>query len=35
MTYSIIDSGATDTALAGHFATMGIEVSMANNRGPR
>jgi len=34
MTYSIIGSGAIGSALAGHFASKGIEVSLANNRGP-
>src|SRR5260370_12532833 len=33
MTYSIIGSGAIGSALAGHFASKGIEVSLANNRG--
>jgi predicted dinucleotide-binding enzyme len=32
--YSIIGSGAIGSALAGHFANKGIEVSLANNRGP-
>ena len=35
MTYSIVGSGAIGSALAGHFASNGIEVSLANNRGPR
>ena len=34
MTYSIIGSGVIGSALAGHFASKGIEVSLANNRGP-
>ena len=34
MTYSIVGSGAIGSALAGHFASKGIEVSLANNRGP-
>src|SRR5258708_9021874 len=34
MIYSIIGSGAIGSALAGHFASKGIEVSLANNRGP-
>src|SRR5258708_5891277 len=34
MTYSIIGSGAIGSALAGHFASKDIEVSLANNRGP-
>ena len=34
MTYSIVGSGAIGRALAGHFASKGIEVSLANNRGP-
>src|SRR5713226_2854080 len=34
MTYSIIGSGAIGSALAGHFASKGIAVSLANNRGP-
>src|SRR5260370_28555701 len=34
MTYSIIGSGAIGSALAGHFASKGIEGSLANNRGP-
>src|SRR5882757_1283087 len=34
MNYSIIGSGAIGSALAGHFASKGIEVSLANNRGP-
>ena len=34
MTYSIIGSGAIGSALAGHFASKAIEVSLANNRGP-
>src|SRR5258708_36319550 len=34
MTYSINGSGAIGSALAGHFASKGIEVSLANNRGP-
>jgi len=34
MTYSIIGSGAIGSALAGHFASKGIDVSLANNRGP-
>jgi predicted dinucleotide-binding enzyme len=32
--YSIIGSGAIGSALAGHFAGKGIEVLLANNRGP-
>jgi len=32
--YSIIGSGAIGSALAGHFASKGIEVLLANNRGP-
>jgi predicted dinucleotide-binding enzyme len=32
--YSIIGSGAIGSALAGHFANKGIEVLLANNRGP-
>jgi predicted dinucleotide-binding enzyme len=32
--YSIIGSGAIGTALAGHFASKGIEVLLANSRGP-
>jgi predicted dinucleotide-binding enzyme len=32
--YSIIGSGAIGGALAGHFASKGIEVLLANNRGP-
>src|SRR5712672_1716476 len=34
MTYSIVGSGAIGSALAGHFASKGIDVSLANNRGP-
>jgi predicted dinucleotide-binding enzyme len=34
MTYSIVGSGAIGSALAGHFASKGIEVLLANNRGP-
>ena len=34
MTYSIVGSGAIGSALAGHFASKGIEVSLASNRGP-
>src|SRR5258706_16475002 len=34
MTYSIIGSGAIGSALAGHFASKGIEVSLANTRWP-
>ena len=34
MTYSIIGSGAIGSALAGQFASKGIEASLANNRGP-
>ncbi len=32
--HSIIGSGAIGSALAGHFASKGIEVLLANNRGP-
>ena len=32
--YLIIGSGAIGSALAGHFASKGIEVLLANNRGP-
>ena len=32
--FSIIGSGAIGSALAGHFASKGIEVLLANNRGP-
>ncbi len=32
--YSIIGSGAIGSALAGHFASRGIEVLLTNNRGP-
>ena len=34
MTYSIIGSGKVGTALAGHFARAGIDVAIANTRGP-
>src|SRR5260370_1935959 len=34
MTSSIIGSGAMGSDLAGHFASKGIEVSLATNRGP-
>lgn len=34
MTYSIIGAGKVGTALARHFAHAGIEVSLANTRGP-
>jgi 8-hydroxy-5-deazaflavin:NADPH oxidoreductase len=34
MSYSIIGSGAIGSALAGHFARKGIEVLLANSRGP-
>src|SRR5260370_27431166 len=34
MSYSIIGSGAIGSALAGHFASKGIEVLLANSRGP-
>jgi predicted dinucleotide-binding enzyme len=30
MTYSVVGSGAIGSALAGHFANKGIEVSLAN-----
>jgi len=32
--HSIIGSGAIGSALAGHFASKGIDVLLANNRGP-
>jgi predicted dinucleotide-binding enzyme len=32
--YAIIGSGAIGSALAGHFTSKGIEVLLANNRGP-
>src|SRR5260370_6374172 len=34
MAYAIIGPGGMGSALAGHFASKGIEVSLANNRGP-
>jgi predicted dinucleotide-binding enzyme len=34
MSYSIIGSGAIGSALAGQFASKGIEVLLANSRGP-
>jgi len=34
MSYSIIGSGAIGSALAGHFASKGIKVLLANSRGP-
>ena len=34
MSYSIIGSGAIGSALGGHFASKGIEVLLANSRGP-
>ncbi len=34
MSYSIIGSGAIGSALAGHLASKGIDVLLANNRGP-
>src|SRR5258705_10758576 len=34
MSYSIIGSGAIGSALAGHFASKGMEVLLANSRGP-
>jgi len=34
MSYAIVGSGAVGTAIATHFATNGIEVTIANTRGP-